>query len=277
MISLIKTEPLQVERKSIAIANLPTFLQGKKIVQLSDFHYDGLRLSPDLLIEAITLANREEPDLILLTGDYVTDEPEPIRDLVKYLKKLRSKEGIYASLGNHDIYLPHSKQVVTHALESVGIHVLCNNIAYPWGQALPIAGLADFWSGDFQPQLILPTLHPRQPRLVLSHNPDTARILKRWRVDLQLSGHTHGGQIYIPGYGPAPILLQQIRKITPKPLQRLIPFLQECSNVVSNWQWAQGLHYIGQNKLYVNRGLGTYFPGRFFCPPELTVITLIPW
>lgn len=142
------------------------------------------------------------------------------------------------------------------------------------GEDLPIVGLADFWSREFLPASVMEKLDPHIPRIVLSHNPDTAEILQKWRVDLQLSGHTHGGQITIPGIGAAPILVEQLRQHLPKSLHSKIPFLRTCSRVVKHWQWAQGWHQVGRNQLYVNRGLGTYPPGRFLCPPELTVITL---
>ena len=119
-------------------------------------------------------------------------------------------------------------------------------------------------------------LNSELPRIVLSRNPDTAKVLQQWRVDLQLSGHTHGGQIVIPGIGPAVIGLKAIRRRIPKPVRRLIPFLRkDCNKVVRHWEWAQGWHQVGRNQLYVNRGLGTYWPGRFFCPPEVTIITLV--
>ncbi|ELR99387.1 metallophosphoesterase [Gloeocapsa sp. PCC 73106] len=269
------SEPLSIERLTIAIADLPAQLSGTKLVQLSDFHYDGLRLSEQQLIEVIARSNQENPDLVLLTGDYVTDDPTPIKALATKLKDLSSKLGIYASLGNHDIYYPHSRLEVTQALTQVGITVLWNAIAYPLGPEFPLVGLADFWSGEFKPSIVLSQIADSTPRLVLSHNPDTAAILKQWRVDLQLSGHTHGGQIVIPGLGPAPVIIQKIRNNTPNIIHPWIPFLKECSNVAINWQWAQGWHQIGRNQLYVNRGLGTYFPGRISCPPELTVITLV--
>lgn len=272
---MYRTEPLSRERITIAIADLPAKLSRIKLVQLSDFHYDGLRLSESELLEAISLTNQENPDLVLLTGDYVTDDPTPIHDLAIRLKKLHSKRGVYASLGNHDIYYPQSRGIVTQALTDAGITVLWNEIAYPFGLELPLVGLADYWSREFKPGSVLAQLDNNTPRLVLSHNPDTAEILKSWRVDLQLSGHTHGGQVVIPGLGPGPLVIQKLRNKTPGYLHPWIPFLKECSNVLKNWQWAQGWHQIGRNQLYVNRGLGTYFPGRLFCPPELTVITLI--
>ncbi|BAU67186.1 metallophosphoesterase [Stanieria sp. NIES-3757] len=274
--ALIINEPLKIERIAIAIANLPQSLQGKKIVQFSDLHYDGIRLSEQFLAEAINLSNEENPDLVVLTGDFVTDDPSPIENLALRLKRLTAKTGLYACLGNHDYCrrYPNSQQQITNALTAVDIQVLWNEIAYPWGQDLALVGLADFWSREFQPEPVFNQIAPETPRIVLSHNPDSAEILKPWRVDLQLSGHTHGGQVVIPGYGAAPILLQQIRKTTPKSISKHIPFLRECYRVVKYWQWSEGWHQVGNNQLYVNRGLGTYAPGRLFCPPEMTVITL---
>ena len=271
---LILSGSLSIERLTITIADLPPSLSGLKLIHLSDFHYDGMRLSEKLLIQTIEWTNEEEADLIFLTGDFVTDDPTPINDLVLRLKHLKSKYGVYACLGNHDIYFPHSQTMVREALTRVGIKVLWNEIAYPLGETLAIVGLADFWSREFCPEKVMNKLEPKIPRLVLSHNPDTAEILQKWRVDLQLSGHTHGGQFVIPGFGPGVTLLQKIRYRVPKVLRPWIPYLGKCSTVAKHWEWALGFHQIGNNQLYVNRGLGTYLPGRFFCPPELTVITL---
>ncbi len=267
---------LSVEKLTIVIAHLPKSLQGTTIVQLSDFHYDGLRLSQQMLARAIEACNEAEPDLVLLTGDYVTDDPAPIHALVLRLKHLQSRAGIYAVLGNHDIYYPNSKAEITTALTSIGIEVLWNKIAYPLGEALPLVGLADYWSREFNPKLVMNQLDTQTPRIVLSHNPDTAQILKPWRVDLQLSGHTHGGQITIPGIGSIVSLYKKTRRSIPKSMRRKLPFMQkDYAKVVRRWEWAQGFHQVDKNQLYVNRGLGTYFPGRLFCPPEVTVLTLV--
>lgn len=274
--ALIINEPLKIERITIAIANLPPSLSESKIVQLSDLHYDGIRLSDKTLAEAIALSNQEHPDLVVITGDFVTDDPSTIDELAAQLQRLHSKQGIYGCLGNHDLVGDRDREIITEALAKVNISILWNQVVYPWGDSLALVGLPDFWSPEFRPSSVFAQIAPDIPRIVLSHNPDSARILKQWRVDLQLSGHTHGGQIVIPNYGPVFALLPQIRKYVPKILRARIPYLKDCSQVIKHWKWSQGWHQVGKNQLYINRGLGTYAPGRFFCPPEVTVITLEP-
>jgi predicted MPP superfamily phosphohydrolase len=266
--------PLSVEQLTVKIAGLSTSLHGKKLVHLSDFHYDGLRLAEELLEEAIAVTNQVQPDLILLTGDYVTTTPKPIHQLALRLKKLQSHHGICAILGNHDLYYRHSKSEITEALTKIGIRVLWNEIAYPLGTELPVVGIVDYYLQEFHPAQIFNQLDPTTPRIVLAHNPDTAAYLQAWRVDLQLSGHTHGGQIVIPGLGPALHYHKKIIRKIPVQVRRFFPCLLREYFIVHRWEWSQGLHRIGNNQLYVNRGLGTYFPGRIFCPPEVTVITL---
>jgi uncharacterized protein len=272
----ILTGPLKVETITVPITNLPSPLNGLKIVQLSDFHYDGQRLSESLLAAAITATNAVSPDLIMLTGDYVTDDPTPIHALAHHLKSLQSRSGIFAVLGNHDLCYRQSKVWITEALSTIDIQVLWNQVAYPLGPELAIVGLPDYWARDFKPTAVMNALDPNVPRIVLSHNPDSAVDLETWRVDLQLSGHTHGGQIVLPGIGPVSRWLDPIRSLVPRPLRRGFPLMRKTyKKVVAHWEWSEGLHQIGSNRLYVNRGLGTYLPGRLFCPPEVTVITLV--
>ncbi|WP_315788705.1 metallophosphoesterase [Fischerella sp. JS2] len=269
--------PLSVEQLTVNIADLPASLKGTKLVQISDLHYDGLRLSERMLEKAIAISNEAEPDLVVLTGDYVTDEPTPIHQLALRLKNLQSRLGIYAVLGNHDLrYRAYdSKTEVTEALTSIGIKVLWNEIAYPLGKELPLVGLAEFWSREFDPTSVMNQLDTTKPCIVLSHNPDTAEILQKWRVDLQLSGHTHGGQIILPGIGPVVVYYKKLIYKIPRKVRQWVPFLRgNPAKVMRHWEWAQGFHTVGKNQLYVNRGLGTYPPGRLFCPPEVTVITL---
>ncbi len=266
---------LSVETHTIPIQDLPERLVGTVIAQLSDFHFDGLRLSERLLAHTIDQIRTINPDLIAFTGDFVTHDPDPIHELARRLKHLPSRYGMIAVLGNHDIAVKGARGVVTQALENADIPVLWNEIATPMGEDFPVVGFADYWSCEFDPH-VLDRLDPAVPRLVLSHNPDTAEPLADWRADLQLSGHTHGGQINIPFLGSGPLVWKQIRQRVPRQIRNSIPFLSDrCFHVVRHWEWGQGLHRINNNWLYVNRGLGTYFPGRLFCPPELTVLTLV--
>lgn len=269
------TGPLSLEKLSVKIEGLPASIRGNRIVQLSDLHYDGLRLSEEMLEQAIITSNQAEPDLVVLTGDFITNDPAPIYKLIKRLKKLQSRTGIYAVLGNHDIWYRTAQAEVTAALKNIDIKVLWNQIAYPLGKDLPLVGLAEYWSKGFNPASVMNQIDDTIPRIVLSHNPDTAEILQQWRVDLQLSGHSHGGQIVLPEIGPLVVYYKEFARRIPKEVRQFIPFLKpDYAKVLENWEWAQGLHKIGKNQLYVNRGLGTYFPGRLFCPPEVTLITL---
>ncbi len=267
---------LTVSTVRVAIRDLPGRLEGCRIVQLSDFHYDGQRLSDRLLRQVVDRVNSLEPDLIALTGDYVTCDPAPIFALAAYLSQMQSRFGTVAVLGNHDNITVGGRQTILRSLRQAGIQALWNDIAYPLGTDFPVVGLAEFWSRDFHPAPVLDLLPSTQPRLVLCHNPDTAELLAPWRVDLQLSGHTHGGQIVLPGLGPAPAITQGLRQGLADWLPFDLPYLsRNCLKIVRHWEWVSGLHAVGQNQLYVNRGLGTYAPGRWRCPPEVTVVELV--
>ncbi|MEM1393535.1 MAG: metallophosphoesterase [Cyanobacteria bacterium P01_H01_bin.150] len=269
------TGPLSLEKLVVNIEGLPASTKGTRIVQLSDLHYDGFRLSEEMLEQAIITSNEAEPDLVVITGDFITNDPAPIYKLVKRLKNLQSRVGIYAVLGNHDIWYHTAQAEVTAALKSIDIKVLWNEIAYPLGKDLPLVGLAEYWSKGFNPASVMNHLDNKLPRIVLSHNPDTAQILQQWRVDLQLSGHSHGGQIVLPEIGPLIVYYKEFIRRVPREIREFIPFLRpDYVKVLQHWEWAQGFHQVGKNHLYVNRGLGTYFPGRLFCPPEVTLITL---
>lgn len=274
------TGPLTLERQQIQIRDLPLRLRGLRIIQLSDFHFDGMGLTEKQLAQAIALANAQSPDLICLTGDYVTADPSPIHRLAPSLSNLRSTYGTYAILGNHDLAYRGSRQTITQALSQAGIRVLWNEVVYPFGAGpggqpdFALIGLADAYSRSFRPAITLAEVENHIPRLVLSHNPDTAEVLQRWRVDLQLSGHSHGGQICLPNGSPVLGLLASWIEISPSPIRRSMAGMRSFTHVIRHWEWAAGLHRVGANGLYVNRGLGTYLPGRLFCPPEISLLTL---
>jgi hypothetical protein len=261
-------EPLKIEHITVHLRDLDRDLIGTRIVQFSDLHDDGVRLDNALFEQCIRECNKIEPDLILLTGDYITHELDPLDGLLEKLGRLNSRVGTFAILGNHDSYKASLRHKITQAMTSINIEVLWNSYATPLGPNLLIVGLADLYSGEFQPEKVFSQLDESIPRIVLSHNPDTAELLQKYRVDLQLSGHTHGGQVVLPWIGPVPRIFGLAYQLFKK-RQKDRYFL-----AIKHWEWSQGLHHIGDNLLYVNRGLGSYFPGRLFCPPEMTVIKL---
>ena len=240
-----------VERVQIPIPNLPAALEGFRIAQISDIH-----LYPFTTIElvdlAVQMANRLEPDLTVLTGDYVWHHTEPIFDLVPSLAQLNAKHGVYAILGNHDLWT--DVKVITHAIEQEGLPLLVNQgVSISVGKStLYLAGLDDGWSG--KPDLAEAMAnHPGDAiTVLLMHEPDLApRYAPDKRIHLQLSGHSHGGQVRLPFYGAL-----------------ILPYL--------SWKYPMGLYNIDGMWLYTNRGLGTTnVPVRVNCAPEITELTLV--
>jgi hypothetical protein len=206
------------------------------------------------------VVNGLRPDLVVLTGDFVTVQDfgwnhdrgsaDVIDPCANLLAQLSSPLGSLAVLGNHDVLSDHER--IVRALETRGIAVLRNrSVAFARaGVRLWFAGTDDVLEGHANLQLTLEGIPPEEPVILLAHEPDFAVHAARFPVDLQLSGHSHGGQIRLPLLG-APVL---------PPLARRYPW---------------GLHRIGGLTLYTNVGIGTIaLPVRFLCPPEITLITL---
>jgi uncharacterized protein len=253
------TTGLQVTRLEVRLPRLPRRLDGLRIIQLSDFHYDRY-VDIRVITSAVRLTNQLHPDLVVLTGDFVTQGPfagqydspaahdaEPCSQI---LAPLRPRLGVFAVLGNHDYYT--DPDLVSEILRGRGFHVLRNqSFALELdGARLWLAGINDAVAGADDLELALQKIPASEPVVLLAHEPDVADSVPRGRVDLQLSGHSHGGQIVLPLVGP-PYL---------PPLARKYPW---------------GLRRVGPLTLYTNRGLGTItLPLRFNCPPELTLFTL---
>jgi len=250
----------QLVQIEMPLRRLPAAFDGFRIALLSDFHYDEF-FSIHPIRRAVEMVNRIVPDLVVLTGDFVTvsmlvdfvhDEKKSAlaaEPCAKLLAPLRSRLGSMATLGNHDIGA--DPDVVRDALQSEGIAVL-RNASRPIEQAgkrLWIFGL-DSTEGKPRIELALQDVPQDEPVILLMHEPDFADVAKDYAVDLQLSGHSHGGQVWIPGLG-APWLPSGARK------------------------YPRGRYTVGRLSLYTNIGLGTIrAPVRLHCTPEVTLVTL---
>lgn len=247
-VTQVEPEWLVVERQTIQLPNLPAALDGYKIVQLSDFHlYPFATL--DLMQRTVQRTNALEPDLVVLTGDYVLETAASIFDLAPELAKLNPRHGIFAVLGNHDHWTDAA--VVKQGLMAQGIELLHNKGALLNDSQLFLAGVDDLWSGEPDIGSALAGWRAGIPTLLLAHEPDFADdFLLDGRIQLQLSGHSHGGQVRVPGLGPI---------VLPRYAQK----------------YHNGLYQVGQGQVYVNRGIGVVDPAvRLNCPPEITEIVL---
>lgn len=249
---------------------IPGLNRPWKIAQLTDIHWDGHgTVSWDLVEQAVATINQAQVDLVALTGDFVTAEPDPIHYLAPALGKLQAKQGIYAVLGNHDHARVWSAGVITTALQKANIQVLENT----WTQldGLALAGAGDLWHGPHEPNRIFRSLRGRQPTVLLSHNPDSFWPLGQERVDLQLSGHSHGGQIHLGPFRPA--AWQDLFRLT-RQLPDWVKLLPRAPILQSD-SW-EGRYGQGSNTLYVSRGLGRFGRISLGCPPEVTILELLP-
>jgi predicted MPP superfamily phosphohydrolase len=240
-----------IEYIDIPIPGLPAALEGFRIVQISDIHYYPIT-TLELVDQAVQMANELKPDLILLTGDYVWHEVEAIFDLMPSLARLDAKHGVFANLGNHDLWTDVT--VVTQAFEEVRMPLLVNQgIPITMGSdSLYLASLDDGWSGQPDLTAAMQNWPNGAPTVLLMHEPDLAdEYSKDPRINLQLSGHSHGGQVRFPFMGAV-----------------VYPYL--------SWKYPIGLYNVNDMWLYTNRGLGTTnIPLRVNCAPEITELTLV--
>lgn len=247
---VIEPHWFKVTRPSIAVANLPAAWQGVRIAQITDIHI-GRNSTLAHAREIVDMCNDLQPDIIALTGDYVSQAEAITQALVEILRDLRARIGTFAVLGNHD-YWTNAHRVVA-SLNSAGIELLKNrhHILKRKGQKLCIAGVDDLSTNNTDVAKALAGVDPKIARILLCHNPDYAEQLPaKPRVDLMLCGHTHGGQVRLPLIGP-PLLPIKHRK------------------------YAEGLIAGPRCPVFVSRGLGMVGAAvRFNCRPELPLITL---
>lgn len=248
-----EVEPNWVEVKHLPLVlpRLAPAFHGFRLAHISDIHMD-VWMTRRRLTQAVQLINSQQPDLVAITGDFVTYTPEKVAPgLVAALSQLKSRHGTVAVLGNHDHWTDAS--IVRHALKQASVLEL-NNAAHTLrrgGDVLHIAGLDDAWAHKARMDLLLSQLPEHGAAILLAHEPDFAdTYTKTRRFDLQLSGHSHGGQVRVPLSGPI----------------RLPPYGKK---------YHSGLYDVEGMALYTNRGLGMLQPYvRFNCRPEITIFHL---
>jgi len=243
---------IAVERVTVPVRGLVPSLDGLRVVLISDTHC-GPWTRPSYVRRAVQLANAQEPDVVLLLGDYCHRHRRYIAPGIKPFAELEAKDGVFAVLGNHDHW--EDAPATRDALAEAGVKDLTNDsflIEFEEGGGLAIAGVDDLWTGRQDLTAAFGDLAQDVPRILMSHNPDYAEELPGGiRVDLMVSGHTHGGQVWLPLVG-AP----------------LVP--SRCGQ-----KYRAGLVQGPRCLVYVTRGLGAITPPvRFLCRPELSVLTL---
>lgn len=250
--AFIEPERLIHQQRVIPLPDLHSSLEGFRLVQLSDFHYNDNKNTLTYLQHVVSQTNLLQPDLIVLTGDFVDSNLDGLPELMETLAELKARWGVYAVLGNHD----HRRgaSAVRYGLEEVGIKLLWNENVTLSGDAaaLSLIGLDDWLRGRPQIRPAVDGLPSHTTNILLVHEPDVADIICRYpQFHLQLSGHTHGGQIRLPILGPL-----------------ILPVLGQ--------KYDQGYYQVEGLHLYTSRGVGTLsdVPFRFNCPPELTELIL---
>jgi len=243
---------LGVRREEIVCPGLPGSLDGLRVGVMADFHFRPGR-DEALVAGAVERANREELDLVLLPGDFIRSDPRVLAPLVELLGGLRARHGVFAAMGNHDGW--HAGHGVTRrAFERAGIGFPINRHARVGvrGEALAVAATDHVWLGRPDPAAALRGIPSRMPVLAMVHEPDFFDTMARVRrIDLQLSGHTHGGQCRVPFVPATPVKVRFGEK------------------------YVRGAFESGDSRLFVTQGVGTSgLRVRFACPPELAVLTL---
>ena len=247
----------RVVRRTIALPNLPPPFRGVTIALLADVHH-GPFVPLAYVRHVVAMTNALKPDIVALVGDFVHRHHSYIAPAIDELGKLKGVIGRFAVRGNHDNRDYHGirnfRPLSCAALAEANLPDLNNTGAWieRRGARLRICGVGDLWTDHQDLETALGDATDRDAVLLLSHNPDFVEIIRDRRVGLVLSGHTHGGQIVVPGYG-APIVPSRYGQ------KYLYGFVDgPCCPV------------------FITRGVGTVIPPvRFLCRPEVALITLV--
>lgn len=243
---LIEPRWVEINHICIKISALPKRFEGFTIAQLSDIHHCK-HVPVEFVRKCVRQVNALSPDIIALTGDFISDSDTYLSPVVEELSRLEAREGIFAVPGNHD-----NKELTLYTLSKRGIRLLINELVplYRKNEYILIAGVDDLWLGTLDIDRTL-RYSNGEPTIMLSHNPDIITAVKHKNVDFIMAGHTHGGQISIPFVKPT-VMFPQFD--TP---------------------YMAGLFREGKTTLYVNKGIGTStYPVRFFARPEISFFTL---
>jgi predicted MPP superfamily phosphohydrolase len=240
----------RVVRQTIALPNLPPPFRGTTVALLADVHH-GPYVPLDYIRHVVGLTNSLKPDIVMLVGDYVSRSPDYIAPGITELGKLEAPLGRFAVRGNHDNW--ESESISRAALAEAKLPDLNNTGVWleHGGARLRVCGVGDLWTDEQDTAAALGDATPDDAVVLLSHNPDFVETLRDPRVGLVLSGHTHGGQVVVPGFG-APIVPSRYGQ-----------------------KYLYGLVQGPCTQVFISRGVGTVSPPvRFLCRPEVVLITL---
>lgn len=249
----IEPKQLKITKHFLESVKIPKSFDGIRIVLFSDTHL-GFNYTAKQFLNLINFINEEAPDIIFFTGDLL-DAPnkyEELGEITELLKELRAPLGKFSIYGNHD-HGGYGSEIIKMMMEKADFELLINQnkkLYNKMNDYIYICGLDDGMLGKPNPAKALQGVDSEVYTILLAHQPDLVKTILDFPVDIQLSGHSHGGQVQLPFFGPI---------FTP----------------VGSTTYYEGFYRIGKTQLYVNRGIGTTrVPFRFLCPPELTIFTL---
>ena len=240
----------EITETDIWLRRLNPAYDGLRIAHLTDLHH-SLFTPIEEIHRAVHLANLLRPDVVALTGDYVTLSRSYIWPVAGALGKLRARLGIFAVLGNHDFQV--DPEEITRALKAQHIRVLRNSHYALRARAatLWVVGVDDLWWEADDLRAALRTVPAREAKILLCHNPMGVRMAAGHGIDLVLSGHTHGGQVRLPVVGSV------------------------YGRSKLGKRFVEGWNRLDGTQIYVSRGVGKVLvPLRFGCPPEIACLRL---